>query len=169
MKSPVPLLLVPVVLLFFQVTSCVREPSVPEGGISRDSYLRGLAEAGLLDNPRVTRWQERAEQAVDRPEPILPPARVEWDVEEGSEDARVYSLTLDRRTRLSVDFELQGDGFLILDVLREGSGSTREETIVSTNSGSLSFTARRQERYLLRLQPEIYAYGVAQMELVTVD
>jgi hypothetical protein len=132
--------------------------------VARNDYLQSLGRAGLLDSERTRQWEQSAEEALLDPEGVLPPfSRSRQIREEAVEEAKAYRFELSERREVSVTTTLEGEGFLFLDLYRIDQGT--REFIFSTSQGEATFTARRNRAYILRVQPEIYAEGMVNLEV----
>jgi murein DD-endopeptidase MepM/ murein hydrolase activator NlpD len=109
-------------------------------------------------------WLQAANEALRSPVPVLPPFREEVFLPPRSVEAAAFSFRAARGQRVEINIETAVERYFA-DVYRIADGMTAErreepELVASASGqGRVTFTPRRDGRYLLRIQPELLRGG----------
>ncbi|MEM6646500.1 MAG: M23 family metallopeptidase [Bacteroidota bacterium] len=134
-----------------------------------DAYLFDLETANLLDAALSQRWQARGEAVLATElAPGLPFEGVSYFAAERPE-AVAYRLSLRRGAQLHIDVESALDGRLFLDLFRLPADTTLPLVRVLGSDSTFTHTLeiRRDDTYIVRLQPELLASGQVTARLWT--
>lgn len=135
-----------------------------------EDYAKALERTGMAKRAVGQRWLAAARAAVEEAGVVTMPHQELVGFQELTPDARGWRVTLKRGQKLSVLLEGQsGRGQTFVDVLAVYGSGRQGYTLKSAESGTetstktaldFSFEARRDGDYVVRVQPEIFAYGV---------
>ncbi len=128
-----------------------------------ESYVLGLAHAGLAETALGSDWIEVAEAALRAPLPVDPPYREEGFFDPEEPVALGYRVALRRGERLevSIDFDTIRTTRIFVDLFRAAPDSARRPAPVAQgdSTGSLAYEPRRSGEYVIRVQPELLRGG----------
>ncbi|MEM1094811.1 MAG: M23 family metallopeptidase [Bacteroidota bacterium] len=134
-----------------------------------DAYLFDLETAHLLDAALSRQWQARGEAVLTTDAaPSLPFEGVSYFAAERP-TAVAYRLTLRRGEQLHIDVAPTLDGRLFLDLFRIPADTTLPLVRVLGSDSTFTHTLdiRRDDTYIVRLQPEVLASGQVRARLWT--
>jgi murein DD-endopeptidase MepM/ murein hydrolase activator NlpD len=152
------------VLLLVTLSACDRQ-SIQDFFTSytpRERYERRLQETGLDQTALGRDWMEAASEVLERPIPINAPYLEESYFDSREAAASGYRISLRRGQRLDVMFESAPDsGYRVfLDLFRMRRDSLpRLLTSADSLERTLEYLVRRDDDYLVRIQPELLRGG----------
>ncbi|MBK6688136.1 MAG: M23 family metallopeptidase [Deltaproteobacteria bacterium] len=147
-----------------------RGPTRREEAPPSESYAKALERTGLAKRAVGQRWLAAARVAVEEAAVVTVPHQEVVGFQELKPDARGWRVNLKQGQRLFVKLEGQsGRGQTFVDVLAVYGSGRQGYTLKSAESGTetstktalhFAFEVRRDGDYVVRVQPEIFAYGV---------
>ncbi|GAB5521198.1 MAG: hypothetical protein RhofKO_34490 [Rhodothermales bacterium] len=133
------------------------------------AYLFDLEEADLLEAPMSQRWQQRGKAVLGTQlTPDLPFEGVTFFAAERP-DAIGYRFTLQRGEQVHIQAIPVLDGRLFLDLFRIPADTTLNPVRVFGTDSTFThtFEARRDDTYIVRIQPELLSSGQVTLRLWT--
>lgn len=149
----------------FMISGCaqeeVAEPFQPRA--SHADYIEGLEQMDLADAAIGRQWIEASERVLENPVEIELPFREQVFFDPAAPDAAGYEFESQRgrAIRISVDLAQQSGLRLFVDLFRVEDDGQELVHIASydRDENLLEFEPQRENRYILRLQPELLRGG----------
>mgnify|MGYP006291742637 CR=1 FL=1 len=157
--------LIGIAAVVFMITGCaqeeVAEPFQPRASHSR--YVEGLQKMELADTAIGRKWIEASERVLENPVEIELPFREQVFFDPSAPDAAGYEFESQRgrAIRISIDFAQQSELRLFVDLFRVEDDGKELVQVASydRDENLLEFEPKRDNRYILRLQPELLRGG----------
>jgi murein DD-endopeptidase MepM/ murein hydrolase activator NlpD/SH3-like domain-containing protein len=134
------------------------------GETPREAYEHALDVAGLTETALGRDWLAAAERALADPHPIRLPYREAGYLPPEQPTAIGYLLTARRGQQITVELELHADtaALVFIEVYRVLDDSARTLRLVAAGDSlarRAEFEARRDGKYVVRIQPELLRGG----------
>jgi len=155
------LLLLPALLLGCK-QEIVPEPYQPTD--AHDAYEHSLRQANLAETALGKDWISMAQAVLDAPIEVRPPFEEMFYVNPAAAFAVAYRFSALRgqRIELMVEVSAQQPGRLFIDLFRVPAEREQGWILVASANGDetrLEFESQRDNRYVVRLQPELLRGG----------
>ena len=149
----------------FIITGCaqeeVAEPFEPRA--SHADYIAGLEQMDMADAAIGRQWIEASERVLESPVEIELPYREQVFFDPAAPDAAGYEFESQRgrAIRISIDLDQQAELRLFVDLFRVEDDGEQLVHVASydRDQNLLEFEPQRDNRYILRLQPELLRGG----------
>jgi len=170
---------VPIALLFSVLSACSQERVADEfqPSESHERYREGLQRFGLSETALGSDWIRAAEAVLEQPSEVDLPFAEELELEAARAEAAGYRFSAVRGQRIrvevhrsdnqpvrrgEVDTSERAEFEVFVDVFRAGDDAESIDELVasySRESSGLEFEPRRDNVYILRVQPELLRGG----------
>ncbi|MFC2128970.1 M23 family metallopeptidase [Bacteroidota bacterium] len=153
------------IFVFIFLTAC-RQEKVEEEFKPRNAhsaYKNSLEQANLHETALGKDWITAAEKALVDPINIICPFEEVFYVDPSSAFAIGYAFKTIRGQRIEIDIQIESEDstILFIDLFRINKDSGQKTKVASSKKDSsfLKFEPRRDNKYILRLQPELLRGG----------
>ncbi|MBT3747713.1 MAG: M23 family metallopeptidase [Bacteroidetes bacterium] len=166
--------LIPIfVLLFFLLFGCKPE-KVPQEFIfsnAHEAYMASLESAGLLNTALGRDWKSLSFQSLENPVNIELPFLEQFLLDSALPGSAGYRFLVKRGQKIEIDIDFSGKDstLLFIDLFREKEDNIIEwHPVGSASKGELllQYESRRDNYYILRIQPELLRGGTFELRII---
>jgi murein DD-endopeptidase MepM/ murein hydrolase activator NlpD len=157
---------VSLILVFLSLSGCqeeiVPEPYLPSN--AHEAYVHSLDQANLVDTALGRDWITLSQSALKDAVEIRSPFEEVFYVNPASAFAVAYRFEVKRGERIELECELTDDAStrVFIDLFRRTESASEQWLLVASadeEKRRLEFEPRRDNQYLVRLQPELLRGG----------